>query len=274
MRRLLGKVSYPLRAQTVAPIEVFAGFTGLAIANNGVDATNDIDIAVGACVSNDAAIADRVLMSLTSALTKQLDAAWAVGTNAGMRDTGVIANAWWHIFLIKRTDTGVVDVLASQSFSSPTMPTNYDKRKWIGAIRRNAGAIETFNQHHDEFLRNAVELDVNQVSSVGTSAVTRTLTVPTGLKVWAMCRHALRVTGNAADFVVISSLDVSDEVASVSNATVGAREQAAANITYGAASVTVRTNTSGQVRERHSDGDANSVFSLTTIGWSVNRAEV
>lgn len=60
--------------------------------SNGTDATNDIDIAIGQASSNDAAVADRVLMTRSAALTKRLDAAWAVGTNEGGRDTGDIAD--------------------------------------------------------------------------------------------------------------------------------------------------------------------------------------
>src|SRR3990167_1002756 len=111
--------------------------TGLGL-SNGTDATNDIDIAVGACLSEDAAIADRVSMSLTSILVKQLDAVWAVGTNAGMRATGLaIANTTYHIFLIKRPDTGVVDVAADTSATGANIAANtdaaYTKVRRIGA---------------------------------------------------------------------------------------------------------------------------------------------
>lgn len=85
--------------------------TGLILANNGTDATNDIDIAIGSARDSTNA-ADMVL---ASALTKQLDATWAVGTNAGMLDVGTVGNLTYHLYLIKRSDTGVVDVLASLS---------------------------------------------------------------------------------------------------------------------------------------------------------------
>ena len=79
----------------------------IRVSNNASDATNDIDIAVGAVRSVDNA--DDIILS--AALTKQLDAVWAVGTNAGMRAPGAaIANGTYHIFIIKRPDTGVVDV--------------------------------------------------------------------------------------------------------------------------------------------------------------------
>ena len=106
---------------------VYGQITGLTL-SNGTDATNDIDITVGAAVSDDAVLANRVDMSSTAALGKQLDVGWAVGgtpgTPAGGLDTGVVGNGTYHIFLIKRPDTGVVDALFSLSATAPTMAVN------------------------------------------------------------------------------------------------------------------------------------------------------
>src|SRR3972149_4893415 len=52
---------------------------GMTLSNNSGDATNDIDITAGQCSSSDAAVADRVLLSI-AALTKRLDATWVTGT--------------------------------------------------------------------------------------------------------------------------------------------------------------------------------------------------
>ena len=95
---------------------------GLTLANNVADATNDIDIAVGAAASDDAT---PTLLRLGAALTKRLDANWAVGTNQGGLDTGAVANDTYHVWLIRRPDTGVVDVLFSLSATAPTMPVSH-----------------------------------------------------------------------------------------------------------------------------------------------------
>lgn len=85
---------------------------GLTLSNNGTDPTNDIDVAVGNCRD----ITDAMDMILAAELTgKQLDAAWAVGSNAGFLDQGSIANATYHVHLIKRSDTGVIGAIASLS---------------------------------------------------------------------------------------------------------------------------------------------------------------
>lgn len=109
---------------------------GLTITNNGADATNDIDIAVGSAASD---TSPYYLMQLTSALTKRLDANWAVGTNQGCLDTGSVANAIYYIWEIQRSDTGVTDILVSLSSTAPTMPTNYDRKALIGKMARTGG---------------------------------------------------------------------------------------------------------------------------------------
>jgi hypothetical protein len=52
----------------------------------------------------------------TTALTKTISSTWSVGSGNGGLDTGaVLASTWYHIYLIERTDTGVVDALLSQA---------------------------------------------------------------------------------------------------------------------------------------------------------------
>lgn len=109
---------------------------GLTLTTNSTDATNDIDIAAGEAASDDTAPA---LIVLASALIKRFDTAWAVGTNQGGLDTGSIGNNRYAIWAIRRPDTGVTDVLASLSFTSPTMPTNYTQKALIGEFTRAGG---------------------------------------------------------------------------------------------------------------------------------------
>lgn len=236
---------------------------GLTLSNNGSDATNDIDIAAGMAAQE---ASPWNLMQLAAGITKQLDAAWAVGTNAGGRDTGSIANGTWHVWLIRRSDTGVVDVLFSTSASAPTMPTNYDQKRRIGSILRESGAIVAFSQVGDEFLRKASVLDVN-ATNPGTSAVTRTLTVPTGVKVWAKIVGAyLNSSTGVAGRFLLTELDRNDEapgqgyaLGKVYNGTGGSSEEYQWMF--------VRTNTSGQIRSRADFSDANCTLTIQTVGW-------
>jgi len=98
----------------------------LTMSNNVGDAVNDIDIAAGSCRSID----DAANIVLSTALTKRLDANWAVGLTRECSTRGQRR----HIFAIRRPDTGACDVLASTSQSAPTMPANYTQKRRIGAI--------------------------------------------------------------------------------------------------------------------------------------------
>ncbi len=128
------------------PLNYIAGL----ICAMGADTDHDVTIGVGCCRS----LADDANMVLAAAITKQLDAAWAVGTNQGGIDAGAIAGSTLYaIWLIRRSDTGVVDALFSTSFTAPTMPADYDQKRLIGAVYTDGTAdIYRFTQSGDEFV--------------------------------------------------------------------------------------------------------------------------
>jgi len=172
---------------------------GLTLSNNSVDATNDIDIAAGSAGSDGAT---PVLMTLSSAITKRLDAAWAVGSGNGGLDTGAIANGTYHVWLIRRSDTGVVDALFSASATSPTMPANYDQKARIGSILRESAAIVPFIQTgRNRFERKTGAQDRNSTAALASSLIT--LSVPTGINVRPILMS--NVSGNSAAAHTISN---------------------------------------------------------------------
>ncbi|KKL94130.1 hypothetical protein LCGC14_1867760 [marine sediment metagenome] len=120
--------------------------TGLVLSND-TDTDHDINITAGRAV--DATNAHLII--LASEITKRIDAAWAVGDDAGGIDTGSVANnTLYAVWLIKRSDTGVEDALFSASFSAPTMPTDYDYKRLIGFLLTDGSAnINNFTQQGD-----------------------------------------------------------------------------------------------------------------------------
>jgi hypothetical protein len=127
------------RAVTPSTLPLPTGYLyGLTLAN-GTDATNDINIAAGS--ARDAS--DSYNFLLGSTYVKQIDAAWALGSAAGGLDTGSVGNSRYAIWGIGRSDTRVCDVLFSTSFSSPTMPANYDFKVLIGEFTRTGGTNGT-----------------------------------------------------------------------------------------------------------------------------------
>lgn len=244
---------------------------GLTLSNNTSDATNDIDIAPGSVIDS----TNTHIMTLASTITKRLDAAWAVGSGNGGLDTGSIANDTYHIHLIKRVDTGVVDAIFSLSPTAPTMPTNYTLARRVGSIPRESGAIVGFVQRGDVFLRTNASLDVN-ASNPGTSAVLRTLAVPNLVEIDALINVYLTVGSSAGNgsLVYISSFDQADEapIESASPlASLGAAKQAATNIA--AANMQVRTATNRTIRSRLSFSDANVSLRIATLGWIDRRGQ-
>jgi hypothetical protein len=258
---------------------VRSGITGLEISNNGVDPTNDIDVAIGEAWSDDAVLANRVRLSLTTAITAgQLDATWAAGSSQGKRVSGQsLADGTWHIFLFRRS-AGAIDWCFSNTFSF-TLPDGGDKRKWIGAIFRTGGVIKTFVQRDDQFQWNVPVVDVSAVA-VPASAATPVLTVPANVRVLAHLTIKLECSAtdlNTADLLITSpDQDDTAVTAGISDLRIIDNQDDAGNrfAINEATHKWVRTDTSRQVRSRGGNVSGVNTYTILTHGWSVNRAEV
>ena len=230
--------------------------------SNGTDATNDIDIATGTCIDSTNAVS----LVLGSILTKRLDASWAVGTNQGGLDTGSVADTTYHIWLIKRSDTGVVDALFSTSASSPTMPANYDYKRLIGSFVRVSGVNQQIVNDGDYFMLKTPVLDV-AVTNPGTSAVTNTLaSVPTGRRLRAKINVIITTSTGGNDLVYISDLSLTDSAPSPTAAPL-AQLFVPSISSAGATTMDVFTNTSSQIRSRCGYGAGGNVLRIVTLGW-------
>lgn len=159
------------------------GYNSIRVAQ-AADTDHDVTFAAGR--ARDSTDVEDIV--LASALTKQIDAAWAVGTNLGGLDTGSVGNnSIYYLWVIKRSDTGVVDALFSLSATAPTMPANYDFKQRVGWVRTGGSAtILGFTQlTHDPntiFYKTTI-LDVT-TSVQGTSAILRTLSLPPNSLAW------------------------------------------------------------------------------------------
>ena len=133
--------------------------------------------------------ADRInsdMMTLPGAIVKNTNSTFAAGSGSGGLDTGsMAANAWYHIFLIKRPDTGAVDVLFSLSVNAPTMPASYTMARRIGSLRTDGvQQWRKFTQFGDEFLWDA---PITNVAFAGTTAIqSGVLLTPNGIRTRAI----------------------------------------------------------------------------------------
>lgn len=240
--------------------------TGLGLSAPGGNTT--LTIAAGLAASDDATIANRISMTL-GAFTKTMGA-WTVGSGNGGLDAGAIAGTTtYHVFVIERVDTSVVDVLISLSATAPTMPANYTKKRRIGSIRTDATPnILGFVQYGDEFYWLTPPADDVDATNPGTGAVTRTLTVPTGIQVLAIMNVVVNNVSNNNVALYLSSLDAADVAAANAATPLGTiigGPAAAAAMT--GAQARVWTNTLGQIRSRLSASGAGDVLRICPIGW-------
>lgn len=241
--------------------------SGLTISNNGTDPTNDIDIAAGAAADSTGVYP----LILAAALTKRLDASWAVGTGNGGLDTGSIADADYFVHLIARSDTGVVDALFSLSLGSPTLPANYDYFRPIGWIKRASSAILTFTTREItgggiEYLWKGPTLDVG-ISTLTTARQLLVVKVPLGFTVDALLD--VRAFDSAeASYARLCSPDETDAAPSSSAAPL-VNIGAASNVFYFGSEI-VTTDTSGQVAARAAAGTLQSL-NLQTRGFRWRR---
>lgn len=236
--------------------------TGLGLSNNGTDPVNDIDIATGFAADT----AGAVMIRLSSALTKRIDASWTVGTNQGGLD-GTESSAgtpdtstWYHVWLIRRSDTAVVDVLFSESATSPTMPASYDAKRRLGAVYNDgSGDVKAFTQDGDWF---RWVLFQEQDESVSGTASTATVLVPTGVRMLAHLRFAT-TTGV---HVLVTQLDETDSTpSSTYNDSIGSDVSVSSRTPY-----SLMTNTSAGVRLRATGAGT---VSVSTRGWTDTRGK-
>ena len=98
--------------------------------SNGTDTDHDIDFTAGVFNFDDGSG-----QAVASALTKQIDATWAAGTNQGGLFTGTVAiDTWYYCFAIWNPTTETYDSGFDPSYSSPTLPSGYTKKEYRGAI--------------------------------------------------------------------------------------------------------------------------------------------
>lgn len=273
----------PLRVRQA--INVVAGalppayLYGLKLSNNTTDSTNDIDISAGK--ARDAS--DSVNLSV-GALTKRLDATWVAGTNQGGRTSSqAIANGTWHVFAMRVGGSDDVGFDTSVTGANLVADHSATHVRRIGSIVRSGGAIVQFVQADKTFRLKTPVRDLN-AGSPPITAVTRTLSVPTGIKVEALVASVDSGTPPGTDgtftaFTYLSDLDTTDSAPSMSVAPF-CHSNTVANVystpgvvagpsTSSVGAVPIVTNTSAQIRSRTNGTGAwaSTSLQLYTYGW-------
>ena len=231
---------------------------GLTLSTPG--SSPNVSISAGIAADN----ANGDMLTLIAALTKTIGAGgWSAGNGGGVLDTvgAVVNSAWYHFHLIKNPTTGVVDVIASQSATAPTLPSGFTRSRRIGSIKTTAsGQWSTFSQDGDQFLWGVVVADAISVTAPAV-ATPVSVSVPTGVKMNAlMVFRADYVSANNA--VLASSFDQADQPpGSAVYQTVSINSSANVNST----AIAIRTDLNAQIRVRAIT--ATCTYSIMTYGW-------
>ncbi len=225
-------------------------------------------VTVAAGTVRDSTDAHCIYLSAATTKTLQSSGAWAAGTGNNGLDTGARANStWYHVWAISQASGASPDVLFSTSATAPTMPSGYTLKRRIGSIKTDgSGNIILYWQYGDEFLWDVPVNDIN-VTNPGTAAVTRTLTLPTGVVVKA--KVSVLGYGSAATDPP-AGVYLSDLAATNSAPAAGLFTPVYAYGSTGLQTGTtgeVWTNTSAQIRSRCQVSTAATGVYINTIGW-------
>ncbi|MGK3121147.1 phage tail-collar fiber domain-containing protein [Pseudomonas corrugata] len=160
---------------------------GLTMANQAAAPTTTVTVSPGVARStgNDATIT----LPASMAGVLQTAGAWAAVSGGNKLDTGArAANAWYHLFVIKKASDGTGNLLFSLSASAPTLPAGYGSFRRIGAVKTDgSGNIIPFINVGREFYFSTAMKDVassTPASSTGSAgSATLTLSAPSGVRV-------------------------------------------------------------------------------------------
>jgi hypothetical protein len=225
-----------------------------AILSNDTDADHDINVTPGECRDS----TDTENISITTNITKRIDATWAVGNDNGGLFTGSVANTtWYHVFAIKSTSLQTIDVGFDTSVTAANIPANYTYYRRLGSVLTDGSAnILGFSQFGDEFLWDDPPQDLNDGTVTGTAELA-TLSTPLGVKTRA---QIIGLYYGGSEEVLIWPIDQNDEdpdAVSPPGFVISTDSIAERMI--------IRTNTSSQVRYR-ADGSSGQIR-INTFGW-------
>lgn len=231
-------------------------------------ASTSVSIAVGVAMGNDQSTAIR----LTSALVKVLSSSWSVGSgNGGLyAATSIQGNQTYHLFTILRTDTSVVDAFYDTSPTAVNIPSPYTIYRRIASLR-TATSTNMVNYVQDgDYFRLTTAIRDSNTANPGTVSVTTTLTsVPSGVNFQALINvNVETVGGGVGPAVYFSDLAADDTFLFSLDAGTAPAAQIFLNAnTRNFVGLTVRTNTSSQIRYIFTASDANTDIRFITLGW-------
>ena len=233
---------------------------------NGTDTSHDIDFTAGNFDFD-----DQSGQATLSAITKQIDAPWAEGTNAGGLDTGTVAaDTFYYLFAIYNPATQTSDALFSASKTSPTLPSGYTKKKYIAALYTDGSAniqsgSYTFSESSYRFRYSTRILDLNKTSGLSTSSRSaETISCPPHTV--ASASLYLQAPNISSVVSIVVTEDGEADVAPTSFPTINAFYNGAAYFWNNTVEIAAKVNSASQIYLRSTYGTV-TFFKWITLGW-------
>ena len=225
------------------------------VGSHDTDTAHDINFTAGKWRSDD----DTYDLILTSEITKQIDAAWAAGDDAGGLDTGTVAaDTEYHWYLIGNPTTGATDVVATATYGSPTLPSGYTKKRRIRSDLTDGSSNFIQKLQHDDIFYWLTVPAPTAVASTGTGENTVTIDVPTSIRVMAK----INVVGDTAGgLLYIYPTDVSNQSPTSTGSPLASVGDSASSVRE---SFEVLTDTSGQI---HIDSNVDQAIEVSTPAY-------
>lgn len=221
--------------------------------NDGVSPNTDVVFKAGHCRDR----ADTANIDLSANITKDLSVVWASGTGNGGRASGVALapSTTYHCFVIQNPTGPVVDAGFDTDIDAANLALDapaFTKFRRVRSLMTD-GSSNIIREIQDggRFTRLSPIQDYS--GTVTATAATTALTIPDGINVIVGCIASMEVGAVKNSRVRFSSLDQTDDAASVSNCQLVCNTSG----TVGSASAQfeVRSNISRQIRRRANNND-------------------
>lgn len=261
-----------IETTAIASGRVVGFLSGLIVSNNSSDAEHDIDITSG--VARD--FADSFSMTSSSTFTKRIDATWASGTgNGGLADTvSLVADKWYHLFMITDSDGSNVDFGFDTSLTAAALLADSGRtlfRRIFSVFTDSSANIIKFLHIGDEVTWDVLVSEWD-TTSPSTSRITETIQVPLGFKLMARVTVTLAENSGGNRMVIVTDPDATDTVPSAPQAHLRVNPDDTDN-DNDSAQLLIPTNTLSQISYRINAGGVNTTVKGMTQGYLDRRGQ-
>lgn len=252
--------------------KLFSQISGLIQSNDATDATNDISVSSGSCADS----TNSVVLSLSAARIKRLDASWVTGTNqGGLSSSLTIADTDYHIFIIRVggvDDIGFDTSITAANLVADHSVTHYRRIGWFARGGNSAGVIDQFVASESaggglNFLWSTPKLDVNLNATLTTTRRTDAIRVPLDYSVTAHINAAVKDSATT-QFAYIHCPDQAD--LAPNDALAPLMNIFSQTGRFGYQQMFIRTSATGTIAARASTATVDA-YQVVTIGFEWSR---